>query len=76
MPQTSHQNSGFGIYLNPAQGQAVRINSPYWLPEAPDWVLLTTQVNATLLQVRELARQQGLSADPQAIRWGRVPLRD
>ena len=66
----------FGIYLNPAQHQAVRINSPYWLPEAPDWVLLTNQVNATLLQVRELARQQGLSADPGAIRWGSIPLRD
>jgi hypothetical protein len=72
MPQTSR----FGIYLNPSQRQAVRINSPYWLPEAPDWVLLTTEVNATLLQVRELARQQGLSADPGAIRWGSLPLRD
>jgi len=70
------QTSRFGIYLNPAQNQAVRINSPYWLPEPPQWVFLTPEVNATLLQVRELARQQGLSADPDAIRWGTIPLRD
>ena len=70
------QTSRFGIYLNPAQSQVVRINSPYWLPPAPEWVLLTPEVNATLLQVRELARQQGLTADPEAIRWGSVPLRE
>ena len=70
------QTSQFGIYLNPAQNQAVRINSPYWLPEPPQWVFLTPEVNATLLQVRELARQQGLSANPDAIRWGTIPLRD
>ena len=70
------QQSKFGIYLNPAEGLAVRINSPYWLPEAPEWVLLTPEVNATLLQIRELAREQGVSPDPEAITWGRIPLLD
>ena len=40
--------SKFGIYLNAKENQAVRINSPYWIPEGPDWVLVTPEVNATL----------------------------
>lgn len=68
--------SKFGIYLNAAQGKVVRINSPYWFPEEPDWVFLTPEVNATLLHIRELAREQGASPDPEAITWGRIPLLD
>ena len=71
-----HHLSKFGIYLNAAEGKVVRINSPYWLPEEPDWVFLTPEVNATLLQIRELAREQGASADPDTIVWGRIPLLD
>ncbi|MBM3942147.1 MAG: hypothetical protein FJ316_04330 [SAR202 cluster bacterium] len=70
------QTTQFGIYLNPAQNQVVRINSPYWIPPAPEWVLLTPEVNATLLQLRELARSQGLSANPDTIKWGSIPLRE
>ena len=70
------QTSKFGIYLNPAESRVVRINSPYWIPPEPEWVLLTPEVNATLLQIRELAREQGASADPDAITWGRIPLLD
>ena len=33
--------SKFGIYLNASENQVVRINSPYWIPEEPDWVMLT-----------------------------------
>ena len=68
--------SKFGIYLNAAEGKVVRINSPYWLPEEPDWVFLTPEVNATLLQIRELAREQGASGAPDSITWGRIPLLD
>ena len=32
------QASKFGIYLNGKEHQVVRINSPYWIPEEPDWV--------------------------------------
>ncbi len=70
------QQPQFGIYLNPAAGQAVRINSPYWLPEEPEWVFLTSEVNATLLRIRELAREQGAAADPDAIVWCSIPLSD
>ena len=70
------QASKFGIYLNPKENQVVRINSPYWFPEEPDWVLITSEVNATLLQIRDLAKEQGVSSDPETIKWGTIPLRD
>ena len=68
--------SKFGIYLNSKENQVVRINSPYWLPEEPDWVFLTTEVNATLLQIREMAKEQGASSEPDSIKWGTIPLLD
>ena len=68
--------SKFGIYLNSGENLVVRINSPYWIPEAPDWVFLTPEVNATLLRIRELAGEQGITSEPSAIKWGAIPLRD
>ena len=68
--------SKFGIYLNLEENQVVRINSPYWFPEEPDWVLLTSEVNATLLSVRELAKERGISSDPDNIKWGTIQLKD
>jgi hypothetical protein len=70
------QASKFGIYLNASANQVVRINSPYWIPEEPDWVFLTPEVNATLLQIRELAKEGGSSANSDDITWGTIPLRD
>lgn len=70
------QASKFGIYLNPKENQVVRINSPYWLPEEPDWVFLTNEVNATLSDIRNIAQEQGQSTDAQAIVWGTIPLLD
>ena len=68
--------SKFGIYLNSKENQVVRINSPYWIPEEPDWVMLTAEVNATLLEIRAIAQEQGLVADSSGITWGRIPLLD
>ena len=68
--------SKFGIYLNAGENRVVRINSPYWIPEEPDWVMLTPEVNATLLEIRDLAREKGLVSDADAITWGRIPLLD
>ena len=51
-------------------------NSPYWIPEEPDWVFLTSEVNATLLQIRELAKEKGTAPDPDSITWGSLPLLD
>ena len=68
--------SKFGIYLNAGENRVVRINSPYWIPEEPDWVMLTPEVNATLLEIRDLAQGKGLVSDAEAITWGRIPLLD
>jgi len=70
------QASKFGIYLNAKDNQVVRINSPYWFPEEPHWVLLTNEVNATLLNIREMAQEKGLSGDSGSITWGTIPLKD
>ena len=70
------QASKFGIYLNPKENQVVRINSPYWIPPEPDWLLITSEVNATLLNIRDLAKEQGVSSDPESIKWGTIPLQD
>ena len=70
------QASRFGIYLNDADKKVVRINSPYWFPEEPDWVFLTPEVNATLLSIRDLAREQGLSTDADSLTWGTIPMRE
>ena len=70
------QASKFGIYLNAGENQVVRINSPYWIPEGPDWVFLTPEVNSTLLSIRDLAKEQGLVQDSGGITWGTIPLKD
>ena len=67
------QHDKFGIYLNRKDLRMVRINSPYWIPSGPDWVMVTPEVNATLLQVRELARDKKLVAEPDKITWGSLP---
>ena len=70
------QQPKFGIYLNASEGKVVRINSPYWIPEEPDWVFLTEEVNSTLLNIRSVASDKGLSSDADNITWGRFPLKD
>ena len=66
----------FGIYLNAAEGKVVRITSPYWFPEEPDWVYVTNEVNATLLQIRDLIGEKNLSQEADSVSWGRIPLKD
>lgn len=73
-PQAIH--SKFGIYVNPKLHQVVRINSPYWIPEPPDWVFLTPEVNATLVSIRETAKAKKLVADAEKLQWTSIPLRD
>jgi hypothetical protein len=70
------QGSKFGIYVNAKESKVVRINSPYWIPEEPDWVYLTPEVNATLLRIREMAQEQNLVSNPDELVWGRIPLKD
>ncbi|MDP6072329.1 MAG: hypothetical protein QGG34_12370 [SAR202 cluster bacterium] len=66
----------FGIYLNAEEGKVVRITSPYWFPEEPDWVYVTDEVNATLLHIRDVIQEKNLSGDAGSVSWGRIPLKD
>ncbi|MCH8060992.1 MAG: hypothetical protein IH861_00650 [Chloroflexi bacterium] len=68
--------SKFGIYLNDKERKVVRITSPYWFPEQPDWVYVTDEVNATILNIREMIRDKELSELPDDVTWGRIPLKD
>jgi hypothetical protein len=70
------QAARFGIYFHAAQNQVVRINSPYWFPPEPDWQMITREVNATLLDVRQAIQEQGLSSDADVVTWTTVPLLD
>ena len=68
--------SKFGIYINPKGKKVVRINSPYWVPEEPEWIFLTPEVNATLVRVREVAQEKQLVDDSSDLSWGSIPLKD
>ena len=66
--------SKFGIYFNDKENKVVRINSPYWIPDAPDWIFLTDEVNATLLLIRDLIKEKSLSAVADSVVWGSITL--
>ncbi len=69
----------FGIYLNVKEGKVMRISSPYWIPPGDEWVILTPDVNATLLEIRGLAKEKDVVKEPEKIIWGdwsQVPRRD
>ena len=68
--------SKFGIYLNPDEHKVVRITSPYWFPEEPEWVYVTNGVNETLLNIRQIIRNKELAREPDSVTWGRIPLKD
>lgn len=64
------QREKFGIYLNIKKLKVVRINSPYWIPSGNEWVVVTPDVNATILNIREIARQNRLVDQSDKIVWG------
>jgi hypothetical protein len=68
------QAQRFGIYLNVKDGKVVRITSPYWFPDPPDWVIVTNEVNATLVEIREYIRGKQLYDDPDGVTWTNIPL--
>ncbi|MQG26311.1 MAG: hypothetical protein FI694_05310 [SAR202 cluster bacterium] len=63
----------FGIYFNTSTGEILRINSPYWIPEAAEWIYITDEVNATLLEVKQAISDRKLMKIPQNITWGVLP---
>ncbi len=68
--------SKFGIYFNSSEQKVVRITSPYWFPPEPEWVYVTNEVNATLISIREMIKEQELSDLSDSVTWGRIPLLD
>ena len=66
----------FGIYVNAKEAKVVRINSPYWFPPEPEWQMVTNEVNATLLKIREIAKKKKLAGKPDELQWGSIPLLD
>jgi cellobiose-specific phosphotransferase system component IIB len=63
------EQKNFGIYLNTKELKVARINSPYWIPSGSDWVLLTPEVNMTLLKIREVAKEKKLVSEPDKLVW-------
>lgn len=66
----------FGIYLNTNTSKVVRITSPYWFPPEPEWIKITDETNETLVNIRELIREESLVPNPDEVSWGRIPLID
>tara|TARA_Y100001968_G_C18931030_1_gene514262 strand:+ start:18 stop:239 length:222 start_codon:yes stop_codon:yes gene_type:complete len=66
----------FGIYFNAKEETVVRITSPYWFPPESEWTFVTNEVNATLTNIRDTIKTEGLSKNTANIRWGRIPLLD
>jgi hypothetical protein len=64
------QHDKFGIYLNTRDNTVMRISSPYWIPSGGEWAYITSDVNATLLNIRALAKEMGVASDPDSIVWG------
>ncbi|MBI3953520.1 MAG: hypothetical protein HY330_03305 [Chloroflexi bacterium] len=72
MPAAQPPVSKFGIYMNKQTCYCVRINSPYWLPEEKEgWVMVTPEVNATILKIREEAVKKKLvkADDKDKVVW-------
>ena len=65
-----------GIYFSSNESKVVRITSPYWLPEEPEWVMVTNEPNAPLLAVRDLSVEKSLASDASDVTWGSLPLKD
>tara|TARA_B100000029_G_scaffold293231_1_gene286736 strand:- start:199 stop:420 length:222 start_codon:yes stop_codon:yes gene_type:complete len=66
----------FGIYLNTNTSKVVRITSPYWFPPEPEWIKVTDETNETLVNIRELIREENMIPNPDEVSWGRIPLID
>ncbi|MBI4202454.1 MAG: hypothetical protein HY532_05000 [Chloroflexi bacterium] len=68
--------SKVGIYFSAKEKKVVRITSPYWVPEPPDWVMVTNAPNETLTRVRELIKEKNLLGNPSDVTWGTLPVQE
>ena len=65
-----------GIYVNVTESKLVRITSPYWIPEEPEWTLVTSDPNSTLVAVRAMITEKKLMPDSSGVQWTGLPLRE
>ncbi len=61
--------TGHGIYLNTQSNKVRRIGIGVRPPEGTEWVAVTDDPNATIVAIRELAKEKGLSSRPDEIHW-------
>lgn len=62
-----------GIYVNAEEGNLVRITSPYWLPPAPQWRLISNDPNITLTTARRLVAELNITDDAASVNWASLP---
>ena len=65
-----------GIYLQAQEAKIVRVTSPYWIPEEPEWVMVTNDANVTLLAARDIIKSKGLMDDPSQVVWTGLPSKE
>lgn len=58
-----------GIYLNTQTNKVRRIGIGVRPPEGSEWVPVTSDPNATILAIREEAKEKGLSPEADSIQW-------
>ncbi len=62
-------NAATGIYLNRETKRIVRVQAMPAGPTGVGWIKVTDNANAGLKTIRDMARAQGLVAEPEAIQW-------
>lgn len=58
-----------GIYLHPEKRKALRASTPFAAPTQPGWELISEDTMIGMVDVRRIAQERGLVADPSAIEW-------
>lgn len=63
-PQLRH-----GIYLNTESNKVKRIGIGVHPPEGPEWAKVTDDPNATIIAIRQEAKEKSLSPKAEEIQW-------
>jgi hypothetical protein len=58
-----------GIYVNPTRMQAFRASTTHSAPDDSNWILVSEDSMIGMVQVRSIARDRNLVANPEALQW-------
>jgi hypothetical protein len=58
-----------GIYLHAEKRKALRASTPFAAPSQPGWELISEDTMIGMVDVRRIAQERGLVAEPAAIEW-------